>query len=144
MSSSNTLHGDRKAVLFAFIRSLTTCTFTLKLLIRSYRPYATSKATSRVAWHSADKMPPEQRHEAESQAPASPPIERGPVVSAPPTREGAGTLSGSRPTESPTSVRLTPEQREIARAAGLSDVDYARNLLRMREMKRAGLIQDAG
>jgi hypothetical protein len=37
-----------------------------------------------------------------------------------------------------------PEQREIARASGMSDVEYARALIELQNRKRADLIQDAG
>jgi hypothetical protein len=58
--------------------------------------------------------------------------------SAPVSREG-GSYGGSR---SGTQVRLTTEQREAARLAGVSEVEYARNHLRLEDEKRRGLRQN--
>jgi hypothetical protein len=40
------------------------------------------------------------------------------------------------------SVRLSPDERQIARASGMSDVDYARNKLELERRRAAGLLQD--
>jgi hypothetical protein len=56
-------------------------------------------------------------------------------VSAPVSHDGVG--SGYRE-PSPSSVRLTPEEQEIARASGISLTDYARNKLRMLREQASG------
>lgn len=40
------------------------------------------------------------------------------------------------------SVTLEPRQREIAKISGISEKDYAENLLKLHEMKRAGMYQE--
>jgi hypothetical protein len=62
-------------------------------------------------------------------------------VSAPVSRE-APNLGGGNAT--PSRVELTSEQREAARIAGVSEVEYARNLLRLNQMKRDGHYQERG
>ena len=66
-------------------------------------------------------------------------VEDQPPVSAPISGE---VPSGGRYVPSASSYRLSPEEREIARASNMSEVDYARNRLRLEEMKRRGLVQD--
>jgi hypothetical protein len=56
-------------------------------------------------------------------------------VSAPVSRGEAG---GYLREPSPSSVRLTPEQREAAALAGITDVEYAKNLIRMRKEIASG------
>jgi hypothetical protein len=65
-------------------------------------------------------------------------------LSAPVSREGAVSYSGSRPPDSPTSVRLSRDEREIARASGMTEVEYAKNKIRLAQLKKAGLVQDGG
>lgn len=80
-------------------------------------------------------------------APAQPvpPRPAGPPVSAPPHREVQSLSNGRR---SQSSVRLSPDQREIAWAAR-SDLPrdqaeelYAQNLVRMQKLKASGAISD--
>jgi hypothetical protein len=61
-----------------------------------------------------------------------------PVVSAPPSRQATSPESG-RPTA--TRITLTPEQREIAKLSGISEIEYARNLQRMADLKASGGLQ---
>jgi hypothetical protein len=58
-------------------------------------------------------------------------------VSAPVSRESFAVEH--QPSE--TSIRLTPAQRDHAQAAGVDEITYARNLLRMERMKKSGLIK---
>jgi hypothetical protein len=61
-------------------------------------------------------------------------------VSAPVSR---GSERGSvEPEPTASSITLTPAQRDHAHAAGVSDVEYAKQLLKMQKAKRAGLIKD--
>jgi hypothetical protein len=60
------------------------------------------------------------------------------VVSAPVSRE-APSLKDGRPVT--TRITLTPDQRSAARMAGISEVEYAKQLIRMNEAKKNGLIQ---
>jgi hypothetical protein len=39
------------------------------------------------------------------------------------------------------SIRLTPEQRDIAARSGISETEYARQLIRMQKMKSSGVIK---
>jgi hypothetical protein len=63
------------------------------------------------------------------------------MVSAPVSRgsEGRYTMGDHEP--SPSSVRLTAEQREAARASGVDETTYEANLLKMEKMKKSGLIK---
>lgn len=54
-------------------------------------------------------------------------------VSAPPSRQDRG--GDGRPVS--TKITLSPEEREIARSMGISDIDYARNKVKMLEDQRA-------
>lgn len=56
------------------------------------------------------------------------------MYSAPVSR---GEVGGYRE-PSPSQVRLTVEQKQIAAASGISDVQYAKNLLRLEREKRSG------
>jgi hypothetical protein len=40
-------------------------------------------------------------------------------------------------------VHLSVDARDIARACGMSEVEYARQVLKLREMKKRGLIQQS-
>jgi hypothetical protein len=60
-------------------------------------------------------------------------------VAAPPSR---GYVPGFEPEESPNTVRLSPAEREHARASGVSEMEYAKQKLRMNKAKRDGLIKD--
>jgi hypothetical protein len=43
-----------------------------------------------------------------------------------------------------TSVKLSIQERQIARLSGVSEADYARNKLKMMQYKKSGLIVDEG
>ena len=60
------------------------------------------------------------------------------VTSAPVSRESPSLRDG-RPTS--TRITLTPEQRAAARDSGISEIEYAKQLIRLHEAKKAGLIQ---
>ena len=60
---------------------------------------------------------------------------RAAAVSAPPSRDVPSAGSG-RP--SPTRVTLTAEERAHAAASGISEIDYARNKLKLLELKKNG------
>jgi len=60
-------------------------------------------------------------------------------MSAPPSRDVPSMATG-RPTGGP--VRLTPAQQEAARFSGISEAEYARQLVKMERMKAAGEIDD--
>jgi hypothetical protein len=66
----------------------------------------------------------------------TPPPVRRPTYSAPVSRSGGAGL-GAGPA-SPGRVTLSAEQREHARASGLSDLEYARQVQRLNERKRMG------
>ncbi len=65
--------------------------------------------------------------------PSPPEPDRAAMYSAPVSREG--TSAGYRE-PSPSSVRLSPAQREAARYAGISEVDYAKQLMKLPAYKR--------
>jgi hypothetical protein len=60
--------------------------------------------------------------------------ERSEIVSAPPSRRETSPSGRSTTTK----ITLTPEQREVARASGISEIDYARGLQRLNEAKANG------
>jgi hypothetical protein len=70
--------------------------------------------------------PPEQPEQAASS-----------IYSAPVSRQAGG--GNYQP--SPSSIRLSREEQEAARMAGISDTEYARNKLKMLRMQQAGQIQ---
>jgi hypothetical protein len=72
--------------------------------------------------------------------PPTPPPEpdRTAMYSAPPSRQTTGT--GYHDT-SPRSVRLSPEEREVARLSGISEREYAMRKLEMLSKQRTGEIQ---
>jgi len=82
-------------------------------------------------------------------APAAPPRYAAPPrqqrstapVSAPPSRD-VPSFSTGRPQGGP--VRLTPAQQEAARFSGISEQEYARQLVKMERMKASGEIDDNG
>jgi hypothetical protein len=77
---------------------------------------------------------PEPEPEFRPPPPLPPPqADRAAIYSAPVSRETAGT--GYRP--SPSSTRLSVEQREAARLAGISEVEYARQLQKLGPYKAA-------
>ncbi len=68
-------------------------------------------------------------------APSPTPPDRSGMYSAPVSRGSVGT--GYRE-PSPRQVKLTPEEQQIARASGISDVQYAANKLRMLRERASG------
>lgn len=66
---------------------------------------------------------------------------RSPPVSAPVSRE-APSLSTGKPATS--RIELTPEQREAARIAGVDEFTYAKNLMRLNDLKKQGHYQERG
>jgi hypothetical protein len=62
-------------------------------------------------------------------------------MSAPVTRESPSISTGRA---TPTRVELNPSQREAARISNLTDVEYARNLLRLQALKKEGHYQERG
>jgi len=61
-------------------------------------------------------------------------------ISAPPSRSGEHYVGDYEPR--PESVRLSPEEREIAQRTGISEVKYAEGKLKLQKMKRSKLISD--
>jgi hypothetical protein len=68
------------------------------------------------------------------------PRPNGPIVSAPVSRETPGMRRAEAETD-PRRVTLSVEEREIARASGISEIEYARNKIRMMKMKAEGQLQ---
>src|SRR5262249_47438075 len=61
------------------------------------------------------------------------------IASAPPSRSE---YAGSMPPEASGRVTLSGEERSIAAATGCSEIEYAKNKLKLMQMKKAGLIKD--
>lgn len=76
-----------------------------------------------------------------AQADPEPEPRRSMPMSAPVTRESPSISTGRA---SPTRVELSPAQREAARFSGVSEVEYARNFLRLQELKKQGHYQERG
>jgi hypothetical protein len=76
--------------------------------------------------------PPELELDVPKPPPPPPQPDQGAMYAAPVSREVQG--SGYRP--SPSSVRLTIEQREAARLAGISEVEYARQFAKLPQYKK--------
>jgi hypothetical protein len=64
--------------------------------------------------------------------------QRASNYSAPPSRAGV-TTTGVDP--SPTRITLSAEQREAARISGISEIDYAKNVLKLNRLKKDGMYQ---
>ena len=62
-------------------------------------------------------------------------------MSAPPSRD-VPSFSTGRPQGGP--VRLTAAQKEAAQFSGVSEAEYARQLVKMERMKAAGELDDNG
>jgi hypothetical protein len=62
-------------------------------------------------------------------------------VSAPVSRANGPSYSGGYKL-SPHSIRLSADERFIARQSGMSDVEYAKQKIKLAEMKEAGLLND--
>lgn len=73
--------------------------------------------------------------------PAASTERRSPPVSAPVSRE-APSLSTGKPTTS--RIELTPAQREAARISGIDEFTYAKNLMRLNDLKKDGHYQERG
>jgi len=113
------------------------------------------------SWDQPDFIPALERHlglaprsngHAEQRpAPAAPPRYAAPPrqqqqrstvpMSAPPSRD-VPSFSTGRPQGGP--VRLTDKQREAAQFSGVSEEEYARQLVKMNRMKAEGLLDDNG
>jgi hypothetical protein len=65
----------------------------------------------------------------------------GPVYSAPAHRD-VPSFSGERPPTSPSAVRLSADERQIAAGLGLTELEFAKQKLELARRKAAGLIQD--
>ena len=78
------------------------------------------------------KQPPREEGEEDMED------ESSQIVSAPPSRQATSPASG-RTTS--TKITLEPEQREIARLSGISEIDYARGLQKLRDRKANGEYQ---
>jgi hypothetical protein len=89
-----------------------------------------------------EEQPKPERLESEEQ-PMEEPEHRAEAryMSAPVSREGGVSLSGER-SLSASSVRLSPDERHIARTSGISEVEYARQKIKLEQMKRQGFHQD--
>jgi hypothetical protein len=59
-----------------------------------------------------------------------------------PVSRGSHNVSTGRHRESGSRVQLTPQQRDAARFSGVDEVTYAKNLLKLQELKRQGHYQD--
>jgi hypothetical protein len=95
--------------------------------LRSQHPAA-------AASHLVDEM---QARAAQDREPEPPqPRQRTPMVSAPVSREAPSSYGGSG--NSPNRIRLTREQSEFARLSGVSESEYAKQLIKLDEMKRNG------
>lgn len=60
---------------------------------------------------------------------------RTPIVSAPVTRDTPSLTTGRPSTDR---VTLTPQQREAAKISGISEMDYAKQVLRLQQAKKEG------
>ena len=61
-------------------------------------------------------------------------------MSAPPHREIAS-YSGKRAPLSPRATILSPDERQIAKTSGISEVEYANNKIELERRRRAGQLQ---
>jgi hypothetical protein len=71
---------------------------------------------------------------------ARPRAPQGPIVSAPVSRETPG-MRRAEAESDPRRVTLSIEEREIARASGISEIEYARNKIKLQGMKARGEVQ---
>ena len=60
-------------------------------------------------------------------------------ISAPPSRGDHGHAIEPEPTTG--SIRLSAEQRDMAARSGISETEYAKQLLKMQKMQKSGLIK---
>ncbi len=61
--------------------------------------------------------------------------ERPPIVSAPPSRDPPSAGTGK---QTPTRITLSPDERAHAAASGISEIEYARQKLKLAELKKTG------
>ena len=90
-----------------------------------------------VKMQSGEPAPPAPEPEFFRPPPPPEPRSAAAYVSAPVSR---GEVGGYRE-PSPSSVKLSPDEREIARASGISETEYARNKIAMMRKQRTGEIQ---
>jgi len=74
-------------------------------------------------------------------SPSPPPAEPRIPVAAPASRS---VPSWTNAPTSPSKVTLTPAQREHARASGISEIEYAKGVLRLEALKKAGHYTEQG
>jgi hypothetical protein len=91
------------------------------------------------ALQNAVKPPPMQQQHAEPE-----PDEVDRVVYAAPVTRGVMSAGTGAEVGPDTKITLTAEQRQVAAASGVSDLEYAKQLLRMNHLKARGLLQDGG
>jgi len=84
--------------------------------------------------YNPDDQPPTDEDEEDEGTSRSQDRTRGTVVSAPVSRDAPG---GSRPTR-PSQIRLTKAQVEAARLAGITEQEYAKQLIKLGEFKADG------
>jgi hypothetical protein len=77
----------------------------------------------------------------QEEEPEPQPQRRSMPVSAPVSRD---TPSMSTGRSTPTRIELSPEQREAAKISGLTDFEYAKNLIRLNDLKKAGHYNERG
>lgn len=70
---------------------------------------------------------------------AEEPVRTQQRVSAPPSRSAPSVTRGN---EAPSKITLSPQQREAAKWAGIDEVTYAKNLLKLQQLKRNGQYTD--
>jgi hypothetical protein len=100
-------------------------------------PTATPVACTDTAPRESENPMPQQ-HTAQSPQPEA--DEYNPAIhSAPVSRGDYGPLGQ---TASSNRVTLSAEERDICARSGLKEVDYARNKLKLTQMKKAGLVRD--
>jgi len=100
-------------------------------IFRDRLDHLESQAASNASVQPTPREPPPFRPPPPS-LPAEP--DRASIISAPVSRE-APSASGSR---KPGPIRLTADQKEAARLANISEVEYARQLQRLHDEKSAG------
>lgn len=72
--------------------------------------------------------------------PAPPPARRTVVTAAPPTRDAPSPSGGGNKANQ--RVTLTEEERAIARGSGISDIEYAKQKIRLADLKKNGHYQE--
>lgn len=98
------------------------------------RPY-TPEYFESIEIQAGLRQAPQGDEEDEEVAEPPKPRRQQAVTSAPPTREATSLATGKAITSK---VTLNPEQRDIARKLGISEIEYAKQLIKMREAKSNG------